>query len=75
VWASRFGFLKEHVDEALTWIALGTVGGARLYFIVQNDVSAYIPEPWRIVAVWEGGLAYFGGLLGATVEAFLYTRI
>ena len=74
-WASRFGFLKEQVEEALVWIALGTVVGARLYFIIQNDAAAYLAEPWRIVAIWEGGLAYFGGLFGAIIAAFLYTRI
>jgi phosphatidylglycerol:prolipoprotein diacylglycerol transferase len=74
-WAARYGFTKHQVDEALTWIVLGTLIGARFYFIVQNDLPAYIAEPWRIFAVWEGGLAYFGGLFGATVAAFLYTRI
>ena len=27
-----------------------------------------------IFAIWEGGLAFFGGLFGATLVAFLYTR-
>ncbi|MGH9629761.1 MAG: prolipoprotein diacylglyceryl transferase [Bryobacteraceae bacterium] len=74
-WASRAGFSKEQVDESLTWIALGTLIGARFYFIVQNDLPAYLAEPWRVFAVWEAGLAYFGGLFGATIAAFLYARI
>lgn len=52
----------------------GTIAGARLYFIVQNDLGAYVREPWRVLAVWEGGLAFFGGLAGGTLAAFLYTR-
>lgn len=27
-----------------------------------------------IAAVWEGGLAYFGGLFGATLAAYLFTQ-
>lgn len=50
------------------------IAGARLYFVAQNDFSLYLREPWRILAVWEGGLAFFGGLAGATLAGFFYTR-
>jgi len=55
-------------------IALGTVAGARLYFVIQNDLIDYLVRPWRILAVWEGGLAFFGGLLGGILAAFIYAR-
>jgi phosphatidylglycerol:prolipoprotein diacylglycerol transferase len=31
-------------------------------------------HPWHIVSVWEGGLAFFGGLFGAIGAAYLYAR-
>ena len=73
-WAQRFDIAREKVEELLVWILVGTVAGARLYYIVQNDPGAYLSEPLRIFAVWEGGLAYFGGLFGAMLAALLYTR-
>src|SRR5581483_459931 len=73
-WAPRFDIPREKIEALLLWIMIGTVAGARLYYIAQNDPVAYLSEPWRILAVWEGGLAYFGGLFGATLAAFLYTR-
>lgn len=73
-WAPRLDIPREKVEALLLWIMVGTVAGARLYYIAQNDPGAYLSEPWRILAVWEGGLAYFGGLFGATLAAFLYTR-
>lgn len=73
-WARRYGVSHEHVDGLITSIALGTVVGARLYFVVQNEPLSYLYEPWRLLAVWEGGLAFFGGLFGATFAAYLYTR-
>ena len=48
--------------------------GARLYFAVQNDPISYLREPWKLFALWEGGLAYFGGLFGGILAALLYTR-
>ena len=73
-WAPRYGVSHEHVDGLITSIALGTVIGARLYFVLQNEPHSYLQEPWKLLAVWEGGLAFFGGLFGATLAAFLYTR-
>lgn len=73
-WAPRFGISRERVDGLLIWIILGMIAGARLYFVAQNDFGLYLREPWRILAVWEGGLAFFGGLAGATLAGFFYTR-
>ncbi|MGH9161202.1 MAG: prolipoprotein diacylglyceryl transferase [Vicinamibacteraceae bacterium] len=53
---------------------IGAFAGARVYFIAQNHPGGYLTEPWRLFAVWEGGLAFFGGLLGATLAGFFYTR-
>lgn len=73
-WAIPSGIRPEHVDGLVTWIAVGTAIGARLYFILQNDPVSYLREPWRLLAVWEGGLAFFGGLFGAMLAAYVYTR-
>ena len=73
-WAPRARFLPEQVENLLLWSLVGAFAGARLYFLAQNDPAAYLREPWRVLAVWEGGLAFFGGLFGATLAAFVYTR-
>lgn len=73
-WSRLFGFPREKVEGLLLWIALGTIAGARLYFVVQNDLAQYLAEPWRLFALWEGGLAFFGGLFGAMFAAYLYLR-
>lgn len=73
-WAPMFDIPRDKVEALLLWIMVGTVAGARLYYIAQNELGAYMSDPWRILAVWEGGLAYFGGLFGAILAAFIYTR-
>ena len=73
-WAPRYKVPREQIEHLMIWIVAGTVIGARLYYIAQNDTADYIAHPLRILMVWEGGLAYFGGLLGATLAAYLYTR-
>ncbi|MBY0508386.1 MAG: prolipoprotein diacylglyceryl transferase [Bryobacteraceae bacterium] len=73
-WAPKYGISRDRIDSLLIWVLLGTIAGARLYFIAQNDFGMYVREPWRILAVWQGGLAFFGGLGGATLAGFLHTR-
>jgi phosphatidylglycerol:prolipoprotein diacylglycerol transferase len=73
-WAPKYGFSKDSIDRLLVWILVGVVAGARLYYIVQNDLLSYLAQPWRILAIWEGGLAFFGGLIGGIGAAYLCCR-
>jgi phosphatidylglycerol:prolipoprotein diacylglycerol transferase len=73
-WARGSNVPRERLEELLMWILLGAFGGARLYYVAQNDSWFYLTHPWRIVAVWEGGLAFFGGLFGAIGASLIYTK-
>ena len=73
-WAPDYGITRDHVDNAIAWTAAGAMIGARLYFVAQNDPWQYLTAPWTIFAVWEGGLAFFGGLFGAIAAGALYCR-
>jgi len=73
-WAPRYRIPQKSVEGLLAWVVVGVLTGARLYFVLQNDLESYIKEPWRILAVWEGGLAFFGGLFGAIIASYLYCR-
>lgn len=73
-WAPRYRIPQKSVEGLLAWVFIGVLAGARLYFVVQDDLYSYVTEPWRILAVWEGGLAFFGGLFGAITAAYLYCR-
>lgn len=72
--APQFGLDRDKVEGLLFWILVGSTLGARLYFVLQNDPGEYFRQPWRVLAVWEGGLAFFGGLVGATFAGFLFCR-
>ncbi|MHB0869927.1 MAG: prolipoprotein diacylglyceryl transferase [Chloroflexota bacterium] len=53
---------------AAVWpsIVAGFVG-ARLYFVAQQPLGPYLAEPWRIVATWEGGMAFYGAIFGVAI--------
>ena len=57
------------LDMAITAV-IGGILGARIGWIMTSpDVLWYLAHPLRILAIWEGGLSYFGGILGGVVAA------
>lgn len=53
-------------------VLLGIVFG-RAYYVVFNW-SFYAANPWEIPAVWHGGLAIHGGILGGVLAGLWMTR-
>lgn len=64
-YARQRGLEEEKVWSVFWWGLVGGLLGARLYYVVQSDLGAYFMEPWRILAMWEGGMAFFGAIAGA----------
>jgi len=66
---------REDPDQLLNVIVLGVMAalvGARLYYVLFNW-GYYGPRPSKILAVWEGGLAIHGGILGGALATAIYT--
>jgi phosphatidylglycerol:prolipoprotein diacylglycerol transferase len=73
-WALTYDLPRERVEAVLTWVLFGAFVGARLYYVAQNEPMFHLTHPRHIIAVWEGGLAFFGGLFGAIAAAYIYAR-
>lgn len=63
----------QQAGDLLLWLVLGVVVGGRLGFVLFYDQSLLL-RPARLVAIWEGGLSFHGGLLGVTAAAALFSR-
>ncbi|HTK09396.1 MAG TPA: prolipoprotein diacylglyceryl transferase [Ktedonobacteraceae bacterium] len=60
----RRGISEETVYRLLWWCIVAGVIGGRLYFVVQQPdlVQNYLMNPIRIIATWEGGMAFYGAI-------------
>jgi phosphatidylglycerol:prolipoprotein diacylglycerol transferase len=56
------GLPADDIIAAGQWSILAGLVGARAYEVIFNW-SYYGQYPWKIIAVWEGGLAIHGGML------------
>ncbi|HEY0492530.1 MAG TPA: prolipoprotein diacylglyceryl transferase [Candidatus Dormibacteraeota bacterium] len=54
------------MNVALLAAVLGVAGG-RLYYVVQNNPSFFLHHPVQIIAVWQGGMAFFGAIFGGAL--------
>ena len=59
----RVGLDPESLLKASELGLLGALVGARLYYVLFN-LDYYTQFPRKILAVWEGGLAIHGGIIG-----------
>ncbi|MGA9436217.1 MAG: prolipoprotein diacylglyceryl transferase [Roseobacter sp.] len=61
------------IEDLLTWIILGVILGGRLGYVAFYQPAYYLQNPSEILAIWQGGMAFHGGLLGVIVAGWIYT--
>lgn len=69
----KFGLKEDDVYDVLILMIPLSIIGARLYFVLFN-LDYYLKYPSEIIAVWEGGLAIYGGIIAGILVIFLVCR-
>jgi phosphatidylglycerol:prolipoprotein diacylglycerol transferase len=64
---------SNHILNMVTLIIPAAIIGARIYYVIF-EWSSYQHNPWEALAIWHGGLAIHGGLLGGTLAGVWYAR-
>ena len=64
----------EQLDDFLTWAVLGVILGGRLGFVLFYQPAFFLANPGAILKVWEGGMAFHGGLAGVTLAMIIFAR-
>ena len=65
---------KEDVADFLMYSILGTVLGARIFYIIFYNFPYYLSKPFEIIAVWHGGLSFHGGFIGGILAGFYFCK-
>jgi phosphatidylglycerol---prolipoprotein diacylglyceryl transferase len=76
---NRLHLRREQVQDFIFYAVIGVlIGGRALYdvadMIAHHDASAYLSHPIEFIAVWNGGMAFHGGMIGALVAMWLFVR-
>ncbi|MDM5205360.1 prolipoprotein diacylglyceryl transferase [Cytobacillus kochii] len=71
--SKRVGLDKDIFSDLLLWAIPISIISARLYYVIfQWDY--YMDNPGKIIAIWEGGIAIHGGLIGAVITAIVFAK-
>lgn len=70
----RAPFDVAKVDDLLLYITAGVVLGGRLGFVIFYEPSYYLANPGDIIAVWKGGMAFHGALVGCVIAIWVFAR-
>ena len=63
-----------NIDRMIDVVLMGAVAaiiGARLYYVLFDTTGQFVQNPISALYIWEGGLAFYGALIGALGAAIL----
>ncbi|MBR1659515.1 MAG: prolipoprotein diacylglyceryl transferase [Oscillospiraceae bacterium] len=74
----RFHMTMDAVYDYLIWAVIAAVVGARLYYCVTytdaEGVRSYLQDPVSFFRIRDGGLAIYGGVIGAAAALVFRAR-
>ena len=69
-----FGFTEDDILDGVLCIVPFAILCARLYYCIF-EWDMYKDNPISILYIWEGGLAIYGGVIGAAIGMVVYTKV
>src|SRR5690606_16802992 len=71
--AERRGMPADPLANIAFWGVVGGLIGARLFHVFDH-LPMYLANPGLIFAVWEGGVAAYGGFIGGIIGGLAVAR-
>src|SRR5215510_12812945 len=57
----------DDLYDLLFFLILGVMIGGRLGYVLFYDFGSYLQHPKDILAIWQGGMSFHGGLVGTVL--------
>lgn len=71
--SKQFGLKEDDILDGVLWIVPVAIICARLYYCIF-EWDNYKDDPLSILYIWEGGLAIYGGVIGAAIGVVIHCR-
>lgn len=74
--AKEFEINTDAMIDVVLVCAVFAILGARLYYVLfSSNREVYFSDPLSIFRIWEGGLAIYGGIIGAFTTALWMCKL
>jgi len=64
----------EAIEDLVTYGAIGVILGGRIGYILFYNFSAFLADPIILFKIWQGGMAFHGGMLGVFIAMWLFAK-
>lgn len=64
----------DDVSNLLIIVIISSITIARLFYAIVYNFNFFITNPWQIFMIWKGGLSIHGGIIGACIGMFIFSR-
>lgn len=66
---------NDQIFDFIFWLFLGgIILGGRIGYVLFYNLPFYLEHPAKILAVWDGGMSFHGGLIGCMIVGYFFTR-
>ena len=72
--AGASGWSDQEVSDIVFYGAIGAVLGGRLGYVLFYGLEQLLRDPLFVLRIWDGGMSFHGGLLGAVAALWWFGR-
>ena len=72
--AKSFGIKEDDLTDGVLWIVPFSVICARAYYCIFEWEQQYADDPISVLYIWKGGLAIYGGIIGAALGIAIFCK-
>ena len=73
--SKEFGLTEDHVLDGVLWVTPFAILCARAYYCVFQWEELYASNPISVLYIWQGGIAIYGGVLGAVAGIIVFCKV
>ncbi len=70
----RITLTNKDLDDLFLHLIIGVVVGARLFHFIFYQPQTILNDPLEMLFIWHGGLSFHGGLVGAGLALYFFSR-
>jgi phosphatidylglycerol:prolipoprotein diacylglycerol transferase len=71
--AKRRNFDPNLIGDFIIWAIIAAIIGARIYYVIF-EWKSYAQHPQDIIAIWKGGIAIHGAIIGGSLAGVIFAR-
>jgi phosphatidylglycerol:prolipoprotein diacylglycerol transferase len=70
----KLNWTIDQISDLIFYAALGIILGGRIGYMLFYNFSELINYPLELFKIWNGGMSFHGGLIGAIIAVWIFAR-